>query len=100
MSSFLRKLETRTKRAERTSARNLKRLIMSDQQIQDQAAQAPAADANNQQVLSNAITQLLDIIQLLRQLGSVLQLNATLGAENAKLKAQLEALAPKAVEAE
>lgn len=68
---------------------------MSDQQIQDQAA--PVVD-NNTQVISNAITALLDGIQLLRQFQQVLAINASLGAENAKLKAQLEALAPKAVE--
>lgn len=67
---------------------------MSEQQTQEQAAPVD----NNSQVISNAITSLLDGIQLLRQMAQVLQINAALGAENAKLKSQLEALAPKAVE--
>ena len=67
---------------------------MSDQQTQEQAAPVD----NNAQVISNAITALLDGIQLLRQFQQVLAINANLARENAALKGQLAALAPKAVE--
>lgn len=69
---------------------------MSDQQIQEQSAPID----NNAQVIGNAITALLDGIQLLRQFQQVLQINSNLARENAGLKAQLSALAPKAVENE
>lgn len=69
---------------------------MSDQQTQEQSAPLD----NNAQVIGNAITALLDGIQLLRQFQQVLAINANLAKENAGLKAQLSVLAPKAVEAE
>lgn len=69
---------------------------MSEQKTEQSAQQAPVD--NNAQVISTAITALLDGIQLLRQFQQVLAINAKLAQDNEALKGQLAALAPKAVE--